>query len=55
LRATGFHGNALNDYSRHDFDHSWRLNEIYDDIMFGLQKGVFYSPYFLSLTIKNLN
>ena len=32
LRATGYHGNALNDYNRHDFDHSWWLNEIYDDI-----------------------
>lgn len=55
LWATGYHGNAHNDYNWHDFDHSWRMNEIFDDIMFGMQKGVHISPHHLSETIKGLN
>jgi hypothetical protein len=36
VRARGFKGRPMNDYSIDELDHSWRMQKLVDDLIFGL-------------------
>ncbi|CDW84758.1 UNKNOWN [Stylonychia lemnae] len=53
-RARGFRGRYMNDYSQDEFEQSWRMAKVFEDIQFGLRKDQYFSPTHMAQTASLL-
>lgn len=44
MRARGFKGRSMGDYTHQEMDQSWRLQKLVDDLKYGLKPTQFFAP-----------
>jgi hypothetical protein len=48
MRARGYKGRSMGDYTHQEMDQSWRLQKLVDDLKYGLKPTHFFAPQHLS-------